>query len=164
MDGLERFKHDDARFLYPLKQVYPEGVTTPLDMIHRYFMRLYEESFFEPEYVLLCLKDYLELLDETSRLFRFVEKTEMFEIGPHYDKMGQHDLWIKLCNTATGKLTFVSTLPDMPRCKEFTRAHMTFAAFRHETLPELKSGEIVVLGRSDTEKYLDMCYGRKSCE
>ena len=142
--------------LYPIKQTYPEGLETPLNMIHRYFMRLYEESLSEPEYMLLCLQDYLELLDEMGRLC--LPSSE--EVRAHYSAMGQHRLWIRLANTATGKFALVSTLPDLPRCQEFSHAHLAFAHWRHATLPTLRSGEIIALCPSSAEKYLDRKYGR----
>lgn len=155
----------DDPLLYPLKQMYPEGVATPLEMVHRYFMRLYEESFMEPVYVLLCLQDYLELLDETTRMFRFCDRVLLVdEVRAHYEAMKECPPWIKLANSATGKFALVSTLPDLPRCKEFSRAHLAFAAHQHSTLPTLKSGEIIALCPSAAEKWLDRKYGRKSCE
>jgi hypothetical protein len=151
--------------LYPIKQSYPEGLETPLNMVHRYFMRLYEESLSEPEYVLLCLQDYLELLDEVSHLFwrcdRPLSVKAIEEHGESVVAAARQDPWIKLANTATGKFALVSTLPNLPRCQEFSQAHLAFAHWRHRVLPALKSGEIIALCPSSAEKYLDRKYGRK---
>lgn len=144
MRVMDRRTADEPR-LCPLMQTYPEGVVEPLAMVCRYLMRLYENSLLDPEYVFLCLQDYLELLDELTRLYRFSNSALSSDGSALYDGMGQNVPWVKLANPATGKFCLTSTLPDVPRSKELSRAHLAFSHWGYERLPDLRSGEIMVL-------------------
>jgi hypothetical protein len=150
--------NEDDPLLYPIKQTYPAGLASPLEMINRYCTRLYEESLSEPEYVFLNEQDYHNLREEIIFMIRWV-KTEQAE----QSKVTIRErTWLKVFNPVTGREILASTLPDMPRAPEFSRAHLTFAHWQHRRLPILGQGEIIALCSSDTEKLLDLMHGKKS--
>ena len=144
--------------LYPIKQTYPAGLASPLEMINRYCTRLYEESLSEPEYALLSKQDYCDLREEIILRIRWA-KTEQAEQSK---AVIRERVWLKMFNAVTTRDMLVSTLPDLPRNPEFSRAHLTFAHWQHEQLPTLEQGEIIALCSSNTEKLLDRMYRKKS--
>lgn len=115
-------------------EIVYEATNLSFYMLQAWLSNFYQNTLRSPEYVLFSHEGYYAVMAGFSSI-------DVVKLPEHESK----DYWIQLRNYASRSYFYVATLPDMPRCKEFSQAHLAFAEAGYEQLPTLKPHEMLAI-------------------
>lgn len=115
-------------------EIVYEAMTLSFDRLQSWLRNFYQNTLRSPDYILFSPEGY----DTVMGGFSTIDRIKL--PGPE-----SKEWWIQLANYANGAYFYVATLPDMPRCKEFSHAHLAFAEAEYEKLPTLKPHEMLAI-------------------